>query len=268
MVSWGIITVMMSLARTPLELGILRFLLGAAEAGFSPGLILYLSFWFRKDGITKALAVFFTAIPLAMVIASPVSVFILSHASWMDIAGWRWLFVLEGLPAILFGFLILVVLPDLPEKAPWLTSDERAWLSSRLEGPQVCAGTEVSLPLRELAATPRVPLLCASSFLVGLFLTGLLFWMPQIIQNSGISRSFSDTALLVMLPYGISVLAMYLWSRHSTGRENASGTWRSRLPLPRCVLSYFPYPRAWLRVSSCSPGRSLHVTWPMPRSPH
>jgi ACS family tartrate transporter-like MFS transporter len=215
MVSWGIITVMMSLSRTPLELGILRFLLGAAEAGFSPGLILYLSFWFRKDGITRALAVFFTAIPLAMVIASPVSAFILSNASWMDIASWRWLFVLEGVPAILFGFLILVILPDLPEKASWLTKDERTWLSSRVEGAQVCAGTRVSLPLRELAATPRVFLLCASSFLVGLFLTGLLFWMPQIIQNSGISGSISDTALLVMLPYGISVIAMYLWSRHS-----------------------------------------------------
>jgi ACS family tartrate transporter-like MFS transporter len=215
MVSWGVITIMMALSRTPLELGILRFLLGAAEAGFSPGLILYLSFWFRKEGITRALAVFFTAIPLAMVIASPVSALILSHASWMDIAGWRWLFVLEGAPAILFGFLILIVLPDLPEKASWLTREERRWLSSRLEGPQVCAETRVSFPLRELAATPRVPLLCASSFLVGFFLTGLLFWMPQIIQNSGISRSFSDTALLVMLPYGISVIAMYLWSRHS-----------------------------------------------------
>jgi len=215
MVSWGIITVLMSLAQTPLELGILRFLLGAAEAGFSPGLILYLSFWFRRDGITKALAVFFTAIPLAMVIASPVSVLILSNASWMGLASWRWLFILEGLPAILFGFLILIILPDLPEKASWLTRDERAWLSARLEGSQVCAETRVSLPLRELVTIPRVPLLCASSFLVGLFLTGLLFWIPQIVQNSGISGSFSDTALLVMLPYGISVIAMYVWSRHS-----------------------------------------------------
>jgi len=215
MVSWGVITVLMSFVQTPLELGILRFLLGAAEAGFSPGLILYLSFWFRKDGITKALAIFFTAIPLAMVIASPVSALILSHATWMGIEGWRWLFVLEGAPAILFGILILVVLPDLPEKASWLTRRERAWLSARLEGSQVCTGTRVSLPLRELASTPRFPLLCMSSFVVGLFLTGLLFWMPQIIQNSGISGSFSDTALLVMLPYGISVIAMYLWSCHS-----------------------------------------------------
>jgi len=215
MVSWGVIAMLMSLVQTPTQLGILRFLLGAAEAGFSPGLILYLSFWFRKDGITKALAVFLMAIPLAMVIASPVSALILSHVSWLGVAGWRWLFVIEGLPAILFGCLILLILPDLPGKAKWLSGAERTWLSARLEGVQVCTGTKVSLPFRELAAIPRVPLLCASAFLVGLFLTGLLFWIPQIVQNSGISRSFSDTGLLVMIPYGISVVAMYLWSRHS-----------------------------------------------------
>jgi MFS transporter, ACS family, tartrate transporter len=244
MVSWGIITVLMSLAQTPLELGILRFLLGAAEAGFSPGLILYLSFWFRRDGLTKALAVFFTAIPLAMVIASPVSAIILSNASWMGLASWRWLFVLEGVPAILFGFLILIVLPDLPEKASWLTGDERTWLSARLEGPRVCAETRVSLPLRELAATPLVPLLCVSSFLVGLFLTGLLFWIPQIIQNSGMSRSFSDTALLVMLPYGISVIAMYGWSRHS----DRQGERLRHVAVPAAIAAVF------LVVLSISPG--------------
>ena len=244
MVSWGVITVLMSLAQTPLELGILRFLLGAAEAGFSPGLILYLSFWFRRDGLTRALAVFFTAIPLAMVIASPVSAVILSNASWMGLASWRWLFVLEGVPAILFGFLILVVLPDLPEKASWLTVDERTWLSAHLEGPQVCAETRVSLPLCELAATPRVPLLCVSSFLVGLFLTGLLFWIPQIVQNSGISRSISDTALLVMLPYGISVIAMYGWSRHS----DRQGERLRHVAVPAAIAAVF------LIVLSLSPG--------------
>jgi MFS transporter, ACS family, tartrate transporter len=244
MVSWGIITVLMAFAQTPLQIGILRFLLGAAEAGFSPGLILYLSFWFRKDGITKALAVFFTAIPLTMVIASPISALILSHATLMGIAGWRWLFVLEGAPAIIFGFLILIILPDLPEKASWLTVKERSWLSSRLEGSQVCTETKVSLPLRELASTPRVFILCASSFLVGLFLTGLLFWMPQLIQNSGLSRSLSDTALLVMLPYCISVIAMYGWSRHS----DRKGERLRHVAVPAAIAAVF------LLVLSLSPG--------------
>ena len=125
MVTWGIIAILMACVQTPVELGILRFLLGAAEAGFAPGLILYLSFWFRKETLAKALGVFFMAIPLAMVIASPVSVFILSQVSWLGLAGWRWLFVFEGLPAVLLGFAILVCLPDLPEKAAWLSGAER-----------------------------------------------------------------------------------------------------------------------------------------------
>ena len=115
MVSWGIIAMLMAVVSTPLELGILRFFLGATEASFAPGLILYLSFWFRKEKIAKALAVFFIAIPLAMMIASPLSAFILSHASWFEISGWRWLFLLEGLPAVFFGCAILVCLSDLPE---------------------------------------------------------------------------------------------------------------------------------------------------------
>lgn len=235
MVSWGIIAMLMAVVRTPLELGILRFLLGAAEAGFAPGLILYLSFWFRKETIAKALAVFFTAIPLAMIIASPVSALILSHASWFGIAGWRWLFVLEGIPALVFGCAILVCLPDLPDTAKWLKPEERAWLAARLDGKRVQADTATKIPFRELAVFPMAALLCAASFLVGLFLTGLLFWLPQMIQNSGLSGSLSGTSLIVMIPYGLSVLVMYAWSRHS----DRSGERRRHVAIPFLFAAVF-----------------------------
>jgi ACS family tartrate transporter-like MFS transporter len=215
MVSWGVIAILMAAVRTPLELGILRFLLGAAEAGFAPGLILYLSFWFRKETIAKALAVFFVAIPLAMIVASPVSALILSHAAWFGVAGWRWLFVIEGIPAIVLGCAILVCLPDLPEKVVWLTIKEKAWLGARLDGERVQKETSGQIPLRKLATFPMVPVLCAAAFLVGLFLTGLLFWLPQMVRNSGLSGSLTETGLLVMAPYALSVVVMYAWSRHS-----------------------------------------------------
>ncbi|MDD1703985.1 MAG: MFS transporter [Methanoregula sp.] len=215
MVSWGIIAMLMAVVSTPLELGILRFFLGAAEAGFAPGLILYLSFWFRKEKIAKALAVFFIAIPLAMMIASPLSAFILSHASWFEISGWRWLFLLEGLPAVFFGCAILVCLSDLPEKARWLTPHERAWLGAHLDGDRVKEATTQKIPFRQLAGFPMAIILCASSFFVGLFLTGLLFWFPQIVHSSGLSGSVSDTGMLVMIPYGLSAVVMYAWSLHS-----------------------------------------------------
>jgi ACS family tartrate transporter-like MFS transporter len=215
MVSWGLITLLMAVIQTPVQLGILRFLLGAAEAGFTPGIMVYLSFWFRKNELAKALAVFLMAIPLAMVIASPVSVFILTHADWLGLAGWRWLFVLEGIPAILFGCAILFCLQDLPEKARWLSERERAWLASRLDGARVQNETPMKIPFRQLLSTPHLLLFCTSGFLVGLFLTGLLFWIPQIVNSSGLSRSLADTGLLVMVPYALAVGVMYWWSRRS-----------------------------------------------------
>ncbi len=215
MVSWGVITLLIAFVQTPLQLGILRFLLGAAEAGLTPGIMVYLSFWFRKNRISQALAVFFVAIPLSMVIASPVSVFILSHISWLGFESWRWLFVLEAIPAIIFGCAILVYLQDLPKDGMWLTVNERAWLSLQMDGARVLAETPRGIPFRHLAATPGIFLYCVSGFLVGLFLTGLLFWIPQIINSSGLSHSITETGLLVMIPYAFSVVVMYLWSRHS-----------------------------------------------------
>jgi MFS transporter, ACS family, tartrate transporter len=235
MVSWGIIAVMMALVRTPVELGILRFLLGAAEAGFAPGLILYLSFWFRKEMIGKALSVLFIGIPVSMVIASPLSTFILSRVSWFGIAGWRWLFVIEGLPAIVLGCAILLCLPELPEKATWLLKEERAWLSARLDGKRVQNETETAIPFARLIRIPMVPILCASAFLVGLFLTGLLFWIPQLIQSSGLSGSLMETGLLVIGIYGFSAMVMYAWSRHS----DCSGERRYHVAIPFVFATVF-----------------------------
>ena len=215
MISWGIITVLIAFVQTPVQLAILRFLLGAAEAGFTPGIMLYLTFWFRKNRISQALSVFLIAIPLAMVIASPVSAFILSHAAWAGLSSWRWLFVLEGIPAIIFGAAILVYLQDSPKQASWLSGREQSWLVSRLEEAQVQNETPRAIPFRDLLATPGILLLCSCGFLVGLFLTSLLFWIPQIVNSSGLSRSFADTGLLVMIPYALSVGVMYLWACRS-----------------------------------------------------
>jgi Sugar phosphate permease len=234
MVSWGIITILIAFVQSPLELGILRFLLGAAEAGFSPGIMLYLTFWFRKNRISQALAVFFVAIPLAMVVASPVSAYILSAATWAGLASWRWLFVLEGIPAVIVGCATLACLPDAPRTAPWLAPKERDWLSARLDEARVKAETPRAIPLRQLAATRDLALLCTCGFLVGLFLTSLLFWIPQIVHSSGLSRSIAETGLLVMIPYALSAAAMYLWSRHSdrTGERR----WHVAIPFFSAAL--------------------------------
>lgn len=229
MVSWGIITILIAFVQTPVQLAILRFFLGAAEAGFTPGIMLYLTFWFRKNRISQALSVFFVAIPLAMVIASPVSAFILSHAAWAGLASWRWLFVLEGVPAVIFGVAILVYLQDSPKDAAWLSGSQRAWLTSRLDEARVQKETPRAIPFRHLVATPGILLLCLTSFLVGLFLTSLLFWIPQIVNSSGLSGSIADTGILVMIPYALSVVVMYAWARHSD--RFAERRWHVAAPL-------------------------------------
>jgi ACS family tartrate transporter-like MFS transporter len=235
MVSWGIITVLIAFVQTPVQLAVLRFFLGAAEAGFTPGIMLYLTFWFRKNRISQALSVFFVAIPLAMVIASPVSALILSHAAWAGLASWRWLFVLEGIPAIVFGIAILFCLPDSPRSAAWLREPERAWLASRLDEEQVQRETPRAIPLRQLAVSPGILLLCLTSFLVGLFLTSLLFWIPQIVNSSGLTQSITETGILVMVPYALSVIVMYAWAR----RSDRLGERRWHVAAPLVVASVF-----------------------------
>jgi len=243
MVSWGIITILIAFARSPLELGILRFLLGAAEAGFSPGIMLYLTFWFRKNRISQALAVFFLAIPLAMMVASPVSAYILSAATWAGLASWRWLFIIEGIPAVIVGCATLACLPDAPRTAPWLKPSERNWLSARLDEARVTSETPRAVPFRQLAATRDLALFCSCGFLVGLFLTSLLFWIPQLVHSSGLSRSIAETGLLVMIPYSLSAAVMYLWSRHSdrTGERR----WHVAVPFfsaALCLILLFVAP--------------------------
>jgi ACS family tartrate transporter-like MFS transporter len=234
MISWGIITILIAFVQTPVQLAILRFLLGAAEAGFTPGIMLYLTFWFRKNRISQALSVFFIAIPLAMVIASPVSTFFLSHAAWSGLAAWRWLFVLEGIPAIIFGAAILVYLQDSPKDAAWLTGRERSWLASRLDEARVQKETPRAIPFRHLVATPGIGLLCLCGFLIGLFLTSLLFWMPQIVNSSGLSGSLGETGFLVMVPYAFSVGVMYVWSCHSD--RHCERRWHVAVPLTAAAI--------------------------------
>src|SRR6266704_1370238 len=132
MVSWGVVAVLMGFVQTKTQFYSLRSLLGAAEAGFFPGIIVYLSHWFRHEDLAKAISMFMAAIPLANIIGSPISGFILG-VNWFGLAGWRWVFILEGVPAVIGGIVTIFYLTDWPHQAKWLPAEECDWITRELE---------------------------------------------------------------------------------------------------------------------------------------
>src|SRR5438552_13312152 len=131
MISWGLMTVLMAFIHTARQFYLVRFLVGAAEAGFLPGVIVYLTHWFRYQDRAKAVAFFYAANPLSYVIGSPLAGLLLG-LSWLGMRGWRWLFIIEGIPAVVFGIVTIWYLTDWPEQASWLPEDGRSWTTEQL----------------------------------------------------------------------------------------------------------------------------------------
>jgi ACS family tartrate transporter-like MFS transporter len=225
MITWGLLSAGTAFVSSPQQLYVLRFLLGVAEAGFFPGMILYLTYWFPAASRARILSTFMIALPISNVIGSPVSTVILSMQA-QGLHGWQWMFLLEGTPAMLCGIAVLLFLRDGPAKAAWLTSDEKAWLQSELARDRAVQGTASHSSLAALRE-PRVWGfgLVYFGMLVGMY--GLGFWLPQIVKGLGDLTNF-EVGLAAALPYAAAAIAMYLWGRHSdaTGER----TWHIALP--------------------------------------
>jgi ACS family tartrate transporter-like MFS transporter len=182
LITWGALTTLTGFVRTPLELYGARFLLGAAEAGFFPGVIVYLSHWFVAEDRGKAVARFMSAIPIGFIIGAPLAGIIL-RLDWFGLSGWRWLFLLEGLPAIVLGIVTFFVLPDWPADARWLPRPERDWITNRLADERRAKPDAERLMIWQALRHPPVLILT-----VGLFFTytgGYAFWLwfPQMLQR-------------------------------------------------------------------------------------
>lgn len=215
MVSWGALAIMTGFIHTASQFYWVRFLLGAAEAGFFPGIVIYLSHWFRYEDRAKAVAFFMAAIPIANIIGSPISGLLLG-IHWLGIAGWRWLFILEGIPAIVMGIVTLFYLTDWPHQAKWLPDDEREWITSELEKEK--RQIREAGPLRILQAFrhKEVILLSVAYFFIVTGVYGFNFWMPTILKGlSGYSNLV--VTLVAVLPY-FAALAAILFAGWSSDR--------------------------------------------------
>ena len=214
MISWGVVAMAMVAVRGAGSFFALRFILGLAEAGFFPGVILYLTFWFPAREQARAVALFMTATALAGVIAGPVSGALLELHGLAGLSGWQWLFILEGLPAVILGMLVLLYLPDGPEKAVWLEVDERAALHQRLERERRRGTQKRSRSFVEAISNSTVWILSLVYFAIVFGLYGVTFWLPQIIQSFG-TRSDFGIGLLSAIPFFGAAVAMVFVGRSS-----------------------------------------------------
>ena len=182
LITWGALTTLTGFVRTPLELYGARFLLGAAEAGFFPGVIVYLSHWFIYRDRAKAVGLFMSAIPIAYILGSPLAGYILG-LQWFGVPGWRWLFLLEGLPAVLLGIVTLFVLPDRPNEARWLRVGQRDWLGARLAEERQTKAHVEHVTIWQALRHPPVLLLTVGLFFCYTGGYAFWFWMPTMLQR-------------------------------------------------------------------------------------
>ena len=194
-ITWGLLTCAMLVVQTPTQFYVARFVLGVAEAGLFPGVIYYLGHWFPESHRARAVAGFMIALPLAQVIGGPVGGALLSLRGAAGLAGWQWLFLIEGLPAVVLGGVALYWLDDLPSEATWLTNAQRAWLTERITGEARRAGGEGASPLRALA-NPLAWALAVPWFAFYTTAYAYTLWVPTIVRES-LQTSDAATGLIV-----------------------------------------------------------------------
>ena len=234
LVTWGAIAAATAFAQTANQLYVLRFFLGVAEAGFFPGVIVYLTYWFRAKELATTVALFTAAIPVSYIIGAPLSTWIMDNIKWLDWSGWRWMLFLEGVPAIFLGVACFLFLTDKPEQAKWLTQAEKDWLIAELERDRQSRKNVKRLSVFKTMVNPKVLYLAFIYFVYQCGSLGVGYWMPQIIKGFSSSLTHTQIGLIAMLPYIVATILMVVWSRSSDRRNERK--LHSAIPLAVAAL--------------------------------
>jgi ACS family tartrate transporter-like MFS transporter len=233
MITWGLVSAATAFVVGPYSFYLVRFLLGAAEAGFYPGVLLYLTFWFPRSYRARVVALFMVSVPAASFIGSPISAALLQLDGWLGLHGWQWMSIVEAAPAILFGGLAFFVLPDTPLQAKWLTDEQRRWLTDRIKGERDGGRSSSRRSIWRVLIDKHV--LAAGLIFAGS--TGasacLSIWQPQILKSFGLSNM--ETGLLNSAPFGVAAVLMVLWAKHSD--RKGERVWHLGIPLAATSLS-------------------------------
>lgn len=227
MILWGIISSSMIFTTTPHSFYVLRFLLGVAEAGFFPGVIYYLRNWVPATARARTGALFMTAGPIAGVVGSPISGALMGIQKFGSLAGWQWLFLMEGAPAILLGVVVSFYLTENPEGAGWLAADQRAWLRETLSAERQASSAADTMSAYAAFSNPNIWLLTAVYFGLNVCSYGINFWLPNVIHSlSGIGSL--AIGILAAVPYVAAALVMVLAGAHSD--RSRERRWHVALP--------------------------------------
>ena len=215
LISWGTVAVLTGFVQTVHQLYLARFLLGFAEAGYGPGVVLYLTYWFRRQEQAQAIALLLTGVPVASFVGAPLSGLILDHIHWLGVSSWRWLLILEGIPAVVGGFLTYFLLPNRPAEAKFLNEEEKDWISSELlrEERQKLARHRISAI--QVFTNGRVWHLICAGFAFFVTSAAIVFWIPQLVKSLLAGHSNTAIGFVVMIPNLAAMLAMFLVSRSS-----------------------------------------------------
>ena len=227
MITWGMVSMAFALIGGPISFLVLRFLLGAAEAGFFPGVILYLTYWFPAVYRAKIVGIFMVGIPVAGMIGSPLSGAILGMDGVLGLGGWQWIFILEALPAILLGFYAFVWLTDKPKDAKWLQPDQQAWLIRTLETERSRAPKIQHQSIWQVMTNKYVLIMALVYAGASGASTSLALWMPTLVKSYGLTNF--NTGLVNAIPFAVAAVWMVAWG-HSSDRTGER-VWHNALPL-------------------------------------
>ena len=233
MITWGFLAAGTAFIVGPGTFYTMRLLLGAAEAGFFPGVILYLTYWFPSEYRARIVGMFTVAIPVSSFLGSPISAALLGVDGWLGLRGWQWMFIMEGAPAVLLGFFCLFVLSDKPSGARWLDSDQKAWLNGRLQSESGRSKRVGQISQWRVLWNKHVLVLSVTLAGSTAVSSGLQIWQPQIIKSYGLTNM--QTGLLNSIPFALASVVMVLWGKRSD--QTGERVWHTALPLVVTAVS-------------------------------
>lgn len=219
LITWGIVTIGTAFSDTATHLAAWRFLLGVAEAGFYPCMILYLTLWFPAKHLGRTISLFMCGMAISNILTGPLSTWIMDNVAWYGMAGWRWMFIIEGIPAVVLGITTFFVLTDRPEQAKFLTQEEKDWLIAELQQEHQAKNKKLQVSKWAVFSQPRVWYMCIPYLCYIMALYGLGMWMPQILRALSQTLTNFQIGLISTLPYIVGVIAMVLVARHSDKTE-------------------------------------------------